>query len=376
MPNPSRTRPGKGLSDPGPFQQPPSDRFPGERRHRLGVLLRSGHHVPQHARPCRREAPGGHRRRAPPAGADALGDASGEEVEDPVRARVPRGELLMVAPERFARFGHRRARQRQPAVVGTEGVPDVARPAPPPPSSAAPSCSRHGSLGPPRRPSHGGHAPARPASRPPAPPPGSGGWRAAPARTAPRARTAAPRPARTGTRGCPSTAALSRSRAAARLAPAATGDAGSLTSRKGSTPTEFPATSGLHPARLTRIDTGPTSRAASRQARTACGVIGRGHPGLTVHHGVFELPLRQAGGMVAGLSRPTGPDWPRLAPTGPDWPGRGFDARSPAEAPWPCGVRVAGPTVRATCSARPPRASGSDRRSPMAPATRAGATRQ
>ena len=43
--------------------------------------------------------PGGHDRLALLAGADALGDASGEEVDDLVLAQIPGGEVLVVAPE-------------------------------------------------------------------------------------------------------------------------------------------------------------------------------------------------------------------------------------------------------------------------------------
>jgi hypothetical protein len=80
----------------------------------------------QHARTGRREAPGGHHRLAPLARADTLGDAVHEQVDDLVLAEVARGEILIVTPELLAQFRHRRARQQQPAVIGAEGVLDIA----------------------------------------------------------------------------------------------------------------------------------------------------------------------------------------------------------------------------------------------------------
>ena len=54
----------------------------------------------------RGEAPGRHGRLAPLAGADALGDAVDEEVDDLVLAEVAGREVLIVAPELLAELGH------------------------------------------------------------------------------------------------------------------------------------------------------------------------------------------------------------------------------------------------------------------------------
>ena len=88
----------------------------------LGVFPGARHQVQQNALPGLREAPGGHDRFAPLAGADALGDPVDEEVDDLVLAQVARGELLVVPPELLAEFGDRGPGEQQPAVVGAEGV--------------------------------------------------------------------------------------------------------------------------------------------------------------------------------------------------------------------------------------------------------------
>jgi len=90
------------------------------------TLLRPRHQVQQHAPARRREAPGRHDGLAPLTGADALGDAVDEQVDDLVLAQVPRGEVLVVPPQLLAELGHRRARQQPPPVVGAKGVLDVA----------------------------------------------------------------------------------------------------------------------------------------------------------------------------------------------------------------------------------------------------------
>lgn len=69
------------------------------------------------------EAPGGHHRLAPLARPDALGNAVDEEIDDLVFTEV---EFLVVAPELLAEFGDGGAREQQPAVVGAEGILDVA----------------------------------------------------------------------------------------------------------------------------------------------------------------------------------------------------------------------------------------------------------
>lgn len=80
----------------------------------------------QHLAALRREPPGRNHRLAALAGADALGDPVGEQVDNVVFAQIATDELLIVRPQPFAEFADGRARKQQPAALVTEGILDVA----------------------------------------------------------------------------------------------------------------------------------------------------------------------------------------------------------------------------------------------------------
>jgi len=109
----------------GRVAETPGAHVPEEGRHGLGILSGARHQVRQHAPPGRGEAPRRHHRLAALAGADALGGAVDEEMDDLGPAQVPRGELPALPPELPAELGDPRARPRRQPVVGAEGVLDV-----------------------------------------------------------------------------------------------------------------------------------------------------------------------------------------------------------------------------------------------------------
>jgi len=77
----------------GRVAETPGAHVPEEGRHGLGILPGARHQVRQHAPPGRGETPRRHHRLAALAGADALGGAVDEEMDDLGPAQGPRGEL-------------------------------------------------------------------------------------------------------------------------------------------------------------------------------------------------------------------------------------------------------------------------------------------
>src|SRR3974390_252786 len=72
-----------------------------ERRHRLGIFLRSCHQMQQHPTALNRKAPGRQNRLALGAGSQPLGNAVDKKVSDLVFAQVPPGKGLIILPQPF-----------------------------------------------------------------------------------------------------------------------------------------------------------------------------------------------------------------------------------------------------------------------------------
>src|SRR3974377_764902 len=67
-----------------------------ERRHRLGIFLRSCHQMQQHPTALNRKAPGRHNRLALGAGSQPPGNAAEKKGRDLVFAAVPPGKSLYI----------------------------------------------------------------------------------------------------------------------------------------------------------------------------------------------------------------------------------------------------------------------------------------
>jgi len=97
-----------------------------EGRHRLGVLLRARHQMQELLATLAREGPSRQYRLAFLPGLQPLGDAVDEQIGDLVFRQVTAGESLIVGPQPLAEFRDRRARQQQTTTLILEGVLDVA----------------------------------------------------------------------------------------------------------------------------------------------------------------------------------------------------------------------------------------------------------